>query len=148
MKRGQVWTGCPSSILVSLCNQGLTTRLSSGPKKAKLRRHAPCTHFLRLSRRPCIAGDVSATGRPGDGKPRSEAASDGVQERATPATPRRHGPRILGCAPKLVAGVGEPLGHRQRNTVTQWNRERFRRYWTRISRRRYPGRPRIDAEIR
>ena len=34
------------------------------------------------------------------------------------------------------------------DTVTQWNRERFRRYWTRISRRRYPGRPRIDAEIR
>ena len=34
------------------------------------------------------------------------------------------------------------------DTVTQWNRERFRRYWTRISRRRYPGRPRIEAEIR
>ena len=34
------------------------------------------------------------------------------------------------------------------NTVAQWNRERFRRYWTRISHRRYPGRPRIDAEIR
>ena len=34
------------------------------------------------------------------------------------------------------------------DTVTRWNRERFRRYWTRISRKRYPGRPRIDAEIR
>ena len=30
----------------------------------------------------------------------------------------------------------------------RWNRDRFRRYWARISRRRYPGRPRIDAEIR
>ena len=34
------------------------------------------------------------------------------------------------------------------DTVARWNRDRFRRYWTRISRRRYPGRPRIDAEIR
>ena len=34
------------------------------------------------------------------------------------------------------------------DTVARWNRERFRRYWTRISSRRYPGRPRIGAEIR
>jgi len=34
------------------------------------------------------------------------------------------------------------------DTVAQWNRERFRRYWARISRRRYPGRPRVVAEIR
>ena len=34
------------------------------------------------------------------------------------------------------------------DTVARWNRERFRRYWTRISSRRYPGWPRIDAEIR
>ncbi len=34
------------------------------------------------------------------------------------------------------------------DTVARWNHERFRRYWTRISSRRYPGRPRIDAEIR
>ena len=34
------------------------------------------------------------------------------------------------------------------DTVARWNRERFRRYWTRISSRRYSGRPRIDAEIR
>ena len=34
------------------------------------------------------------------------------------------------------------------DTVARWNRERFRRYWTRISKRRYPRRPRIDAEIR
>ena len=33
------------------------------------------------------------------------------------------------------------------NTLARWNRDRFRRYWARISRRRYPGRPRIDAEI-
>ena len=34
------------------------------------------------------------------------------------------------------------------DTVARWNRDRFRRYWARISRPRYPGRPRIDAEIR
>ena len=34
------------------------------------------------------------------------------------------------------------------DTVARWNRDRFRRYWARISRRRNPGRPRIDAEIR
>ncbi len=34
------------------------------------------------------------------------------------------------------------------DTVARWNREQFRSYWTWISSRRYPGRPRIDAEIR
>ena len=34
------------------------------------------------------------------------------------------------------------------DTVARWNRDRFRRYWTLISSRRYPGRPRIAAEIR
>ena len=35
------------------------------------------------------------------------------------------------------------------DTVTKWNRERFRRHWMNISRcNRCPGRPRIDAEIR
>ena len=34
------------------------------------------------------------------------------------------------------------------DTVARWNRDRFRRYWTWLSKRRYPGRPRIDAEIR
>ena len=33
-------------------------------------------------------------------------------------------------------------------TVAEWNRARFRRYWARISQRRHPGRPRVDAEIR
>ena len=33
-------------------------------------------------------------------------------------------------------------------TVAEWNRVRFRRYWTRISSTRYPGRPRLAAEIR
>ena len=34
------------------------------------------------------------------------------------------------------------------DTVARWHRERFRRYWANISKRRYPGRPRVDAEIR
>ena len=34
------------------------------------------------------------------------------------------------------------------DTVARLNRDRFRRYWARISRRRYPGRPRIDADSR
>lgn len=34
------------------------------------------------------------------------------------------------------------------DTVTRWNRERFRRHWAMISRRRRAGRPRIDREIR
>ena len=34
-------------------------------------------------------------------------------------------------------------------TVVDWQRRRFRRYWTRISQRRVrPGRPLVDAEIR
>lgn len=34
------------------------------------------------------------------------------------------------------------------DTVARWQRQRFRRYWAKISRRRSPGRPRIEAEIR
>ena len=34
------------------------------------------------------------------------------------------------------------------DTVARWHRERFRRYWAKLSRRRNPGRPRIDTEIR
>ncbi len=35
------------------------------------------------------------------------------------------------------------------DTVAKWHRDRFRRYWAEISQRRKgPGRPRIDAEIR
>ena len=36
----------------------------------------------------------------------------------------------------------------QADTVAQWNRERFRRYWAKISQRRHPGRPRVDPEVR
>jgi hypothetical protein len=34
------------------------------------------------------------------------------------------------------------------DTVARWNPERFRRFWAKISRRRSPGQPRVDAEIR
>jgi hypothetical protein len=35
------------------------------------------------------------------------------------------------------------------DTVAKWDRDRFRRYWAKISQQnRSPGRPRIDAEIR
>jgi hypothetical protein len=31
------------------------------------------------------------------------------------------------------------------DTVARWNRDRFRRYWAKISRHRQPGRPRVDT---
>jgi len=34
------------------------------------------------------------------------------------------------------------------DTVARWHRDRFRRYWAKISQRRHPGRPRVEAEIR
>ncbi len=34
------------------------------------------------------------------------------------------------------------------DTVARWHRDRFRRYWAKISRRRHAGRPRIEIEIR
>ncbi len=35
------------------------------------------------------------------------------------------------------------------DTVAKWNRDRFRRYWAKISQHKPgPGRPRVDAEIR
>ncbi len=33
------------------------------------------------------------------------------------------------------------------DTVARWNRDRFRRYWTKISQRHHPDRPRVDPEI-
>ena len=33
------------------------------------------------------------------------------------------------------------------DTVARWNRDQFRRYWAKISRRRYPGRPRVEARF-
>jgi hypothetical protein len=36
----------------------------------------------------------------------------------------------------------------QPETVTSWNRERFRRYWRRLSQPKHPGRPRTGSEIR
>ena len=37
----------------------------------------------------------------------------------------------------------------QADTVAQWNRQRFRRHWTRYSQQqRRPGRPRVDIQIR
>ena len=34
------------------------------------------------------------------------------------------------------------------DTVARWNRDRFPRYWAKISQRRHPARPCVDAEIR
>ena len=31
------------------------------------------------------------------------------------------------------------------DTVARWHRDRFRRFWAKISQRRHPGRPRLDA---
>ncbi len=45
-------------------------------------------------------------------------------------------------------GWASPLVVVHADTVARWYRERFRRYWAKISRRRNPGRPRIGAEIR
>src|SRR5499427_1441549 len=36
----------------------------------------------------------------------------------------------------------------QPETVTSWQRKRFKRYWCRLSQSKGPGRPRVDSEIR
>ena len=87
--------------------------LRSRRGRRTLRRYAPCSHFPRVSRRPCGPDDVSAPSRPGDGKPGPAAAGYGAQEGAPPATARRRGPRILGGASSLVAWMGNSLTHRQ-----------------------------------
>ena len=48
----------------------------------------------------------------------------------------------------LIYGLFQKGRVLAQDAVARWNRDRFRRYWARISRPRYPGRPRIDAEIR
>ena len=102
--------GCASSKLLRPRNQGLTLRLNSGPKTAKLRRYAQRCCLPRLTWRPCHSGDVSAPRRPGVGERRFAAASDGAEEermcpevrgkRTAPSTPssgyqiRRQPPRV------------------------------------------------------
>ena len=105
---------CASSKLLRPRNQGLTLRLNSGPKTAKLRRYAQRCCLPRLTWRPCHSGDVSAPRRPGVGERRFAAASDGAEERAPTPTARRHGTGFLGCPSRFVARVGEPPAHRPR----------------------------------
>ena len=98
--------GCASSKLLRPRNQGLTLRLNSGPKTAKLRRYAQRCCLPRLTWRPCYSGDVSAPRRPGVGERRFAAASDGAEERAPTPIARRHGTGFLGCPSRFVARVG------------------------------------------
>ena len=112
--RGRRLAGCASSKLLRPRNQGLTLRLNSGPKTAKLRRYAQRCCLPRLTWRPCHSGDVSAPRRPGVGERRFAAASDGAEERAPTPTARRHGTGFLGCPSRFVARVGEPPAHRPR----------------------------------
>ena len=107
-------SGCASSKLLRPRNQGLTLRLNSGPKTAKLRRYARRCYLPRLTWRPCHSGDVSAPRRLGVGERRFAAASDGAEERAPTPTTRRPGTGFLGCSSRFVARVGEPPAHRPR----------------------------------
>ena len=97
---------CASSKLLRPRNQGLTLRLNSGPKTAKLRRYARRCCLPRLTWRPCHSGDVSAPRRPGVGERRFAAASDGAEERAPTPTARRHGTGFLGCSSRFVGPCG------------------------------------------
>ena len=112
--RRQPPSGCASSRLLRPRNQGLTLRLNSGPKTAKLRRYAQRCCLPRLTWRPCHSGNVSAPRRSGVGERRFAAASDGAEERAPTPTVRRHGTGILGCSSRFVVRVGEPPAHRPR----------------------------------
>ena len=122
--------------------------MRSGSGKGKLRRHASCSHLPRLSRR---ARDRAMCRR------RADLVIENLALRQQVTALKKERPRPLlddvdrafwvalrtswpSWASRLVIV--------NTDTVARWNRERFRRYWTRISSRRYSGRPRIDAEIR
>ncbi len=82
--------------------------------------------------------------RPRYRKPRSATTSDGAEKRAPAPAGRGRRSSVLGgswpaWASRLVIVKSD--------TVAEWNRARFRQYWTRISSTRYPGRPRLAAEI-
>src|SRR6516162_6773629 len=49
---------------------------------------------------------------------------------------------------KLWTDWGAALVFVQPDTVTGWQRKRFKRYWWRLSQSKGPGRPRVDSEIR
>src|SRR5438309_4268707 len=51
---------------------------------------------------------------------------------------------------RLWPGWRDTLLYVQPDTVVRWQRERFRRFWARLSKvhRRRPGRPRLDDEVR
>ena len=107
---------CASSKLLRPRNQGLTLRLNSGPKTAKLRRYVQRCCLPRLTWRPCHSGDVSAPRRPGVGERRFAAASDGAEERAPTPTARRQGHTELenGHAPTVS------YGESSRTAASRW----------------------------
>ena len=111
-------------------------------------RHAPCSHCPRVSRRPRDSSDVSAASRPRDLKNLALRQQVAALKKERPRPPLDDADRAFwvalrqswpGWARGLVINAA---------TVARWNRERFRRYWAKISQRRYPGRPRVDGEIR
>src|SRR5499427_3456004 len=60
-----------------------------------------------------------------------------------------HRDRLLWIAlRRLWKDLRSALVFVQPETVTGWQRKRFKRYWWRLSQSKGPGRPRVDSEIR
>ena len=119
--------------------------------KAEDRQTSPlCSKFSSSSSlsAPVRSGRCVAAALASCGKPRSETASDGAEEGAPATTARGYRSSFLDGAPPIVANLGESLVIVKADTVARWHRDRFRRYSAKISRRRRPGRPRVDAEVR
>ena len=117
------------SKLLRARNQGLTLRLNSGPKTAKLRRYA--STLLSSSSHLASVPFGRCCRRRADLVLENVALRQQVtalkKERPRPPLDE-HGTGFLGCPSRFVA---------------RWHRDRFRRF----SQRCHLGRPRIDAEI-
>src|SRR5262249_40970881 len=88
----------------------------------------------------------SETGRLGECGP--APATGCVQAQRSAAKIERGRSIILDRPVYDLAGLKSALSIVQPETVTSWHRERFRRYWWKLSQPKQPGRPRIRSEIR
>ncbi len=127
----------------------LFSQLRSRHGTGKLRHYAPHSHLPRLPRRPCDPGDVSAPSRPRDSKTSPCGSKLTLLKKERPRPPLEDVDRAFWVALRQSwPAWASRLVIVKADTVARWNRDRFRRYWAKISQRRQPGRPRVDAEIR
>src|SRR5438045_6619185 len=82
------------------------------------------------------------------GESRSPRAVGNLSAKRSASQDSTNGPTILGLSAESLEGVEVRFGDCRPETVLDWQRRRFRRFWSQLSRHTNPGRPRTNADIR